>query len=250
MASVEQIFAREYPLAHASFTFHNYLQGTSSGLLFTIWTVYTLLTHEAGLNVWLRSLLLLRIVVFFISLPIRKKLFDKFKQIGNSGQGLNALRDQYMRVFQTRFYVYSSFITRIILGFDIICGLLFLTGLHPIFWSITKFNILKQFIARAYLYYQFPWAQINATRIWNMWNNSGYSDFDLDSFSTVHHVTEKSKYEDQECCICMSKYEMGDQVRVFWCKHDFHKDCVDEWMTEHNKCPYCLQDVSQKPKTD
>ena len=48
----------------------------------------------------------------------------------------------------------------------------------------------------------------------------------------------------QECSICYAEYESSEEIRILKCAHDFHKRCVDEWLTRHrNKCPMCLHDV-------
>jgi len=245
MATVEEIFAREYPLQHASFTFHNYMQGITIGFIFVLWAVYHLCTFGENLEWYLKAMLICRISVFFISLPIRKQLFDKFKEVGHSGQNLTTLRNRYMAVFRTNFFIFSQRITQMIMAFDGICFLLFLANVHNIFWSITKFNILKQVLARIYLYYHFPWAQINATKIWNMWNNVGYSSADLDRVSKCF-IAGQSEFAAEECCICMTAYGADDMVRQFWCKHHFHMHCVDEWMHDHKKCPYCQQAIEKE----
>ena len=50
--------------------------------------------------------------------------------------------------------------------------------------------------------------------------------------------------DDDECSICYAQYTAGDTVRVLQCGHEFHVNCVDEWLTRHrNKCPVCLHTV-------
>lgn len=251
MATVEQLFAREYPLQHVAFTFHNYMQGLIIGFLFVVWQVYHMLAHGDQLTWPIYTMFFCRITVYIISCPIRKLLFDKFVAIGHSSQGnLIELRDEYLAVFESIYFTISRRITYLIVIFDTVCFVLFFFKVHLIFWSITKFNILKQVLARMYLYYQFPWAQINTKRIWNMWNNMGYTTRDLDKVSEVF-LAGDSDLHDEECCICMCKYEADDTVRKFWCKHHFHMNCVDEWMYEHRRCPYCQQEVSpDKEKED
>ena len=54
---------------------------------------------------------------------------------------------------------------------------------------------------------------------------------------------EKRSCVDKECSICLSDYEVGDQV--VWspldeCPHAFHKDCLMQWLTKGKKrCPLC-----------
>ncbi|EIW68296.1 hypothetical protein TREMEDRAFT_74232 [Tremella mesenterica DSM 1558] len=44
----------------------------------------------------------------------------------------------------------------------------------------------------------------------------------------------------EKCQICLSEYEPEDKVRLLTCRHAFHQDCVDKWITGgRNSCPAC-----------
>lgn len=38
------------------------------------------------------------------------------------------------------------------------------------------------------------------------------------------------KTEQESCSICMCEYVDGHEMRVLPCIHNFHKDCVDQWL--------------------
>ena len=38
-----------------------------------------------------------------------------------------------------------------------------------------------------------------------------------------------------ECSICYG--EASDMTTTY--NHSFHQSCLDEWLTDHNTCPYC-----------
>ncbi|KAG0056261.1 hypothetical protein BGZ83_005816 [Gryganskiella cystojenkinii] len=43
-----------------------------------------------------------------------------------------------------------------------------------------------------------------------------------------------------KCLVCMSEYEEGEDLRALNCKHGFHQECIDKWLTTGaNKCPVC-----------
>lgn len=49
-----------------------------------------------------------------------------------------------------------------------------------------------------------------------------------------------------KCCICFSKYEAEDALRVLKCGHKFHLECVDQWalsaardFSRTTACPMC-----------
>ncbi|CAL1380206.1 unnamed protein product [Linum trigynum] len=45
-----------------------------------------------------------------------------------------------------------------------------------------------------------------------------------------------------ECAVCLSDFHKGESVRKLDCKHVFHRDCLDRWLTspaglEGSSCP-------------
>ncbi|KAJ5727717.1 hypothetical protein N7493_005537 [Penicillium malachiteum] len=57
----------------------------------------------------------------------------------------------------------------------------------------------------------------------------------------------------ERCLICLSDYEVAEEVReLVKCKHLFHKDCIDQWLTTgRNSCPLCRgQGVNENETTN
>ncbi|GJJ78840.1 hypothetical protein EMPS_11199 [Entomortierella parvispora] len=55
------------------------------------------------------------------------------------------------------------------------------------------------------------------------------------------------------CLVCMSEYEEGEDMRALKCKHGFHQECIDKWLTTGaNKCPVCRAAavVSEPPSVE
>lgn len=51
-----------------------------------------------------------------------------------------------------------------------------------------------------------------------------------------------SEYNVDNCCICLGKYKIKDEVKQLLCseKHIFHKKCIDRWLSEYgSSCPIC-----------
>ena len=50
----------------------------------------------------------------------------------------------------------------------------------------------------------------------------------------------------EDCCaICLDGYIEGDSLKCLPCGHDFHSQCVEEWIRNHNStCPQCRQDLT------
>ncbi|XP_072957125.1 E3 ubiquitin-protein ligase At1g12760-like isoform X1 [Typha angustifolia] len=52
----------------------------------------------------------------------------------------------------------------------------------------------------------------------------------------IEHVLSA---EDAECCICLSAYEDGVELRELPCSHHFHCACIDKWLLINATCPLC-----------
>ncbi|RRT51505.1 hypothetical protein B296_00051077 [Ensete ventricosum] len=50
----------------------------------------------------------------------------------------------------------------------------------------------------------------------------------------------------QECCICLSAYDDGAELRELPCKHHFHRACVDKWLFINATCPLCKYNIANK----
>lgn len=50
--------------------------------------------------------------------------------------------------------------------------------------------------------------------------------------------TEKPE-ESEPCCICREEYNDGDDLGTLECGHDFHTDCIKQWLMQKNLCPVC-----------
>ncbi|XP_039045991.1 E3 ubiquitin-protein ligase At1g12760-like isoform X1 [Hibiscus syriacus] len=49
--------------------------------------------------------------------------------------------------------------------------------------------------------------------------------------------------DDAECCICLSAYEDGVELRELPCGHHFHCACVDKWLHINATCPLCKYNI-------
>ncbi|KAJ7951837.1 E3 ubiquitin-protein ligase [Quillaja saponaria] len=55
----------------------------------------------------------------------------------------------------------------------------------------------------------------------------------------------KVEFLQQVCCICLAKYEDGDDLRELPCCHVFHVVCVNKWLKMRPFCPLCESVVSR-----
>ena len=49
----------------------------------------------------------------------------------------------------------------------------------------------------------------------------------------------------EECPICTEIVEIKHLARLNPCNHEFHQDCINQWLDDHSTCPNCRQEVFQ-----
>ncbi|KAG9072151.1 hypothetical protein KI688_006375 [Linnemannia hyalina] len=59
----------------------------------------------------------------------------------------------------------------------------------------------------------------------------------------VQAQEEEFNNGDQECAICLSDFEDGDELRHLYCNHLFHRNCVDRWLVRNAFCPKCKRGI-------
>ena len=73
------------------------------------------------------------------------------------------------------------------------------------------------------------------------------------SQSEIEDNTKLMKYDPnnsdfrtfERCPICISDYEDGDAVRLLGCMHDYHSECIDEWLRKKKICPLCQRPIDE-----
>lgn len=53
------------------------------------------------------------------------------------------------------------------------------------------------------------------------------------------NVGEEEEEEGDKCTICLSEFEVDEDVRRLPCFHLFHVECVDQWLGQNKRCPIC-----------
>ncbi|KAH9260086.1 hypothetical protein BASA81_001858 [Batrachochytrium salamandrivorans] len=54
---------------------------------------------------------------------------------------------------------------------------------------------------------------------------------------------KRLELEAEMCTICLDVFCKGDKVKQMPCLHQFHPDCLDQWLHIKGTCPLCLQPV-------
>ncbi|KAG5552007.1 hypothetical protein RHGRI_010179 [Rhododendron griersonianum] len=67
------------------------------------------------------------------------------------------------------------------------------------------------------------------------------------AFKQTGHSDDTSGGGRTECAVCLSFLEDGEMVRILPnCKHTFHVDCVDKWLTSQSTCPVCRTEAEPR----
>ncbi|XP_057788769.1 RING-H2 finger protein ATL66 [Salvia miltiorrhiza] len=67
---------------------------------------------------------------------------------------------------------------------------------------------------------------------------------DAASISSIPIVLHRESMSDGECCICLGIFGDDDKVKVLpRCRHCFHSECVDRWLTTQSSCPLCRASI-------
>ncbi|EDW38039.1 GL12252 [Drosophila persimilis] len=60
----------------------------------------------------------------------------------------------------------------------------------------------------------------------------------------------ESDEDAEKCAICLSLFEIENDVRRLPCMHLFHTDCVDQWLVTNKHCPICRVDIETHMAND
>lgn len=54
---------------------------------------------------------------------------------------------------------------------------------------------------------------------------------------------QKQEGEDRTCSICYDEVKEGEEIIHLPCKHNFHGECIKEWLKKEKVCPLCKQEI-------
>lgn len=66
----------------------------------------------------------------------------------------------------------------------------------------------------------------------------------LPEFSYTESARRSSGVDEEQCSVCLGTVQPGEKVRRLpLCKHLYHVECIDMWLSSHTTCPLCRADV-------
>lgn len=66
-------------------------------------------------------------------------------------------------------------------------------------------------------------------------------DFELEIIT----ITDMKPFENKMCTICREHFELGAKHSFLPCSHNFHFDCINQWLIDNRSCPNCKLNVDQ-----
>ncbi|XP_071710611.1 E3 ubiquitin-protein ligase MBR2-like [Rutidosis leptorrhynchoides] len=79
--------------------------------------------------------------------------------------------------------------------------------------------------------------------------NVGLTEENISSCLKQKAYADVPGQQDTEpCCICQEEYKKGDDVGSLKCGHDFHTNCIKQWLLQKNSCPVCKSAASATNK--
>ncbi|KAM1118940.1 hypothetical protein ACFX2I_043195 [Malus domestica] len=53
------------------------------------------------------------------------------------------------------------------------------------------------------------------------------------------YIAVGSSADTEPCCVCQEEYNGGEDLGTLECGHDFHSECIKQWLMHKNLCPIC-----------
>lgn len=64
----------------------------------------------------------------------------------------------------------------------------------------------------------------------------------IDAMPTIK-ISNRHLRSDSHCPVCKDKFELGSEARQMPCNHLYHSECIVPWLSQHNSCPVCRQEL-------
>ncbi|XP_073019765.1 probable E3 ubiquitin-protein ligase RHG1A isoform X1 [Primulina eburnea] len=52
-------------------------------------------------------------------------------------------------------------------------------------------------------------------------------------------IRAENSVDTEPCSICREEYDEGEDIGTLDCGHDFHQECIKQWLMQKNLCPIC-----------
>merc|ERR1712227_1092689 len=73
-------------------------------------------------------------------------------------------------------------------------------------------------------------------------SEGGVTQKTIDKIPTIifrSNLLSTTELDKIECCICLQPFQDEEELRMFFCFHRYHKNCIDPWLKKKSLCPNC-----------
>jgi hypothetical protein len=56
-------------------------------------------------------------------------------------------------------------------------------------------------------------------------------------------IQYKQKDAPEVCPICLEPYNSHEELKVLPCLHNYHPQCITQWLLTHIRCPVCKSSI-------
>lgn len=83
----------------------------------------------------------------------------------------------------------------------------------------------------------------------NVSQSNGFTEQEIENlpqylYEKIETTKDGKKLEEEEqCSICLMEFKSGETIRTLPCIHNFHKDCIDQWLKREKYCPLCKGEI-------
>jgi len=78
----------------------------------------------------------------------------------------------------------------------------------------------------------------NQRLITNNTSSSDSTEINTQNIEKIEIQFKNNLYQN-ECTICLENFNENEILYELSCKHYYHKDCIDDWLSKKNTCPLC-----------
>ncbi len=71
--------------------------------------------------------------------------------------------------------------------------------------------------------------------------NNGMKDNDINKIKSKIYADNNN----DKCSICLEDIKIGNKVRILVCGHNYHQECLDNWLRINDTCPICRDKISE-----
>ena len=61
----------------------------------------------------------------------------------------------------------------------------------------------------------------------------------IERLPSLKYKEGEKKGDENKCMVCMEDFKNEDNLRFLPCLHEFHKNCIDQWLEMKAICPVC-----------